>query len=154
MADNARHSVRVTENFRGDLFHAGQVAACEVLDVSAGGARFVSELRVNVGAHCTLGFALAEELASAASITDPYVSFHLEVLERTPCDAGFSYRARNLTREGSAEYERAVRVVFAVQREHLARTSGAAESSPMAMDAARREHRRSRSRIIARFWRR
>ncbi len=139
MTENQRESFRIgpDSDMQAELFHEGRIAPCRIDNLSAGGAKVTSELRMPPGAQCTLGVRLGT--AMRTSTTVPYVSFLMEVLDDVLPETGpITYRLRSTTAPGSAEYEAAAKLVFAAQRQARARETGTDESSPMVSDEERR----------------
>ncbi|MBC7460498.1 MAG: PilZ domain-containing protein [Thermoleophilia bacterium] len=140
MDEQQRQSFRVEPHFAGELFHEGRVARCDVLNLSAGGARVQTRMRLASGAVCTLGIPLDGDLERAAGMS--YVSFHMFVLDAVPQseDELVDYRLQHVSSssESAGEYELATKVVFASQRRDIAHESGADESSPMVSTRDRR----------------
>lgn len=141
MDEQQRQSFRIDSHFPGELFHEGRVAPCEVLNLSAGGARVHTRMELRSGAVCTLGIPLDSDLEKAAGTS--YVSFHMFVLDAVPQADGehIDYRLQHVasSNETAGEYELATRVVFAAQRRELAHESGAEDASPMVSDHERRK---------------
>lgn len=152
MTENQRESFRIDADplLHAELFHEGRVTPCDLRNLSAGGAKLRCSMRMETGSLCTLGVRIDPRRGAGAGGT--YVSFLMEVLQQTPHDGQFEYRLRNATAPGSTDYEAATKLVFEAQRRHLARSSGAIESSPMASDQQRR--RRLRFPLLQRFSRR
>ena len=140
MDEQQRQSFRIEPHFAGELFHEGRVAPCDVLNLSAGGARVRTPLRLASGAVCTLGIPLSGDLERAAGAS--YVSFHMFVLDAVPQsdDEVVDYRLQHVSSssDSAGEYQLATKVVFAAQRRDLAHESGADESSPMVSTHERR----------------
>jgi len=140
MEEQQRKSFRVEPQIAGELFHEGRVAPCDVLNLSAGGARVQTTMPLRSGSVCTLGIPLDGELERAAGTG--YVSFHMYVLDAVPQTERelVDYRLQHVSSstESAGEYQLATKVVFASQRRDLAHESGADEASPMASTPARR----------------
>ncbi len=139
MTENQRESFRVgpDSDMQAELFHEGRVAPCQLENLSAGGAKVTSDLRMPSGAQCTLGVRLGSSMRSSTAVS--YVSFLMEVLDLVvPAQGPVTYRLRSTTGPGSAEYEAAAKLVFAAQRQTRARETGADEASPMVSDEERR----------------
>lgn len=140
-SENKRHAYRVPFNVQAELFHNGFIAPCLVINMSAGGMLIASELQIQQGEEATLGLRLFDELKEVAGLD--YLSFQVEVLEVLPDPhedvEAIQYRCRNMTSEGSPQYERARKIVFEAERQRLARASGAAGASQMASSGERRE---------------
>ncbi|MCW2928507.1 MAG: hypothetical protein JWM86_2475 [Thermoleophilia bacterium] len=155
MSENQRESFRLEpehQTLDAELFHEGRVAPCSLTNLSAGGAKATSQLRIPEGRQCTLGVRLAGPLRDTAKM--PYLSFHMEVIEATalafepddptrlglgdPARQEWEYRLRNVMAPGSAEYEAAAKLVFAAQRRALSSRTGAEPSSPMVSERERR----------------
>lgn len=151
MSDQQRQSFRVEPHLDGELFHEGRVAPCDVINLSAGGARIETSMHLRGGAVCTLGIRLDPELERAAGT--PYVSFHMFVLDARPQPGSdvVDYRLQHLSTAASSstEYETATKVVYAIQRRDLAHGSGVEGASPMATDRPRR--RKLASKLKPRF---
>ena len=144
MSENQRETFRIgpDSDLQAELFHEGRVAPCQLVNLSAGGAKVTSDLRMPPGAQCTLGVRLGSEVRGASAL--PYVSFLMELLdEDVPEQGPYTYRLRSTTGPGSPEYEAAAKLVFAAQRQSRARETGTDRASPMASD----ENRRSKLRI-------
>lgn len=146
-SENKRQAFRVPFNVQAELFYNGLVSPCLVINMSAGGMLVASELEIPPGSEATLGLRLFDELRAAAELD--YISFQLEVLEVIEDPASDvtarQYRCRNLTNEGSPQYERARRIVFEAERQRLATASGASQASPMASSPERRDSLKTRS---------
>jgi hypothetical protein len=143
VTENQRESFRIgpDSDLQAELFHEGRVSPCRLVNLSAGGAKVTSDLRMPPGAQCTLGVRLGASMRPSTSI--PYVSFLMEVLDDDLPERGpFTYRLRSTTAPGSAQYEAAAKLVFAAQRQERSRETGTDESSPMASDEERREQLR------------
>jgi hypothetical protein len=151
-----RETFRVETRLDAELFHDGDVAPCSVRNLSAGGALVETVLALDPPARCTLGLRLGPQWAKSAGMD--YVTFHLEVLDRTeleddvdadtgePAEPLHVLRMRNLTEADSPAWERAHKVVFEAQRQQLAERSGSDHASPMASDRERRRALRRQSR--------
>ncbi|MCW2972163.1 MAG: hypothetical protein JWN72_436 [Thermoleophilia bacterium] len=140
MDEQQRQSFRVESHFAGELFHEGRVAPCDVLNLSAGGARVQTRMRLASSAVCTLGIPLDADLEKAAGVG--YVSFHMYVLDAVPHEGDelVDYRLQHVSSpsETAGGYQLATRVVFAAQRRDLAHESGADQASPMVSTHERR----------------
>lgn len=144
MTENQRESFRIgpDSDLRAELFHEGRISPCRLENLSAGGAKVTSELRMPAGAQCTLGVRLGSSMRVSTTIS--YVSFLMEVLDLdAPPTGPVTYRLRSTTAPGSDEYEAAAKLVFEAQRQTRSRTTGTDEASPMASD----EDRRSKLRV-------
>lgn len=144
MTENQRESFRIgpDSDLKAELFHEGRITPCQLENLSAGGAKVTSEIRMPEGAQCTLGVRLGSSMRASTAI--PYVSFLMEVLDHDEPGAGpVTYRLRSTTGPGSDEYEAAARLVFEAQRRTRSRVTGTDEASPMASD----EERRSKLRV-------
>ena len=138
MSKNLRESFRVggEADIEAELFHEGKVAPCLVINLSAGGAKVISELDVPAGSQCTLGIRLTSKIKGW---NEPYVSFLMEVLQVTyGLDGRRVCRLKNMTAPGTADYEMAAKLVFEAQRRLLAKSTGTDAASPMVSDEARR----------------
>lgn len=143
MTENQRETFRIgpDSDLQAELFHEGRVSPCRIENLSAGGAKVTSELRMPAGAQCTLGVRLGSSMRTSTAVE--YVSFLMEVLDDVLPEQGpVTYRLRSTTGPGSAEYEAAARLVFAAQRHARSRETGADEASPMASDEQRRANLR------------
>lgn len=139
--ENRRETFRARLDVDAEIFHEGRVVACNVTDLSAGGARIESGIELPIGTQCTLGMRLGDELARATGTE--YLSWHLEVLDRTELPGDLhEYRVRSLSTPGSDAYEAAHKVVFEAHRRALAAERGTEDASPMASDEERREQLR------------
>lgn len=139
MSENQRETFRIgpDSDLEAELFHEGRIAPCQIENLSAGGAKVTSDLRMPAGAQCTLGVRLGTSMRASSAI--PYVSFLMEVLDDDLPEQGpFTYRLRSTTGPGSAEYEAAAKLVFEAQRQARARETGTDRSSPMVSDEERR----------------
>lgn len=139
MTENQRESFRIgpDSDMQAELFHEGRIAPCTLENLSAGGAKVTSELRMPPGAQCTLGVRLGASMRTTGSVQ--YVSFLMEVLDDALPEQGpVTYRLRSTTGPGSAEYEAAAKLVIAAQRQARARETGSDEASPMVSDEERR----------------
>ncbi len=144
MTENQRESFRIgpDSDLKAELFHEGRITPCQLENLSAGGAKVTSEVRMPAGAQCTLGVRLGSSMRASTAI--PYVSFLMEVLDRDdPASGPVTYRLRSTTAPGSDEYEAAAKLVFEAQRQSRSRATGTDEASPMASD----EERRSKLRV-------
>lgn len=155
MSENQRESFRVEPDgvsLAAELFHEGRVEPCELVNLSAGGAKVRSRLRVQAGRQCTLGVRLEGSKPGSTAVS--YVSFHSEVIEATtlpfeeddptglglgdPARPTYEYRLRNLMTAGSNEYEEAAKFVVEAQRWAISAKTGLASASPMASERERR----------------
>ncbi|MCW2920247.1 MAG: hypothetical protein JWL76_121 [Thermoleophilia bacterium] len=139
MTENQRETFRIgpDSDLQAELFHEGRVAPCRIENLSAGGAKVTSDLRMPPRAQCTLGVRLGSSIRTSTSVE--YVSFLMEVLDDVLPEQGpVTYRLRSMTGPGSTEYEAAAKLVFMAQRQALARETGADQASPMVSDEERR----------------
>jgi hypothetical protein len=144
MSENQRETFRIgpDSDLQAELFHEGRVAPCRIENLSAGGAKVTSDLRMPAGAQCTLRVHLGTSTRESTSAS--HAEFLMEVLDDVPPEQGpVTYRLRSTTGPGSAEYEAAAKLVFAAQRQALARGTGADEASPMVSDEERRARLRT-----------
>lgn len=152
MATNQRSSFRIDENLDAELHYRGRVHPCQIVNLSAGGARIRSEIELARERTCKVDVTLPKELARSASLS--VVSMHLEVLDSTPDSDEFISRMRSLDPPGSPEQEMAAKLVFALQRRARAAQSGADDASPMqtTQESIRRERSRKKLRISRAVW--
>jgi hypothetical protein len=133
MTQNHRETFRITldSELQSTLEQAGASSPCELVDLSAGGARLRSTLQPAVGELCTLHLQLIAH--------GPEARIKLKVLAVTAQVDSWLLRLQNLTEPGSIEHERLTKLVFELQRRQLARASGTDDASPMVSDPERRE---------------
>lgn len=139
MTENQRESFRIgpDSDLKAELFHEGRITPCQLENLSAGGAKVTTELRMPPGAQCTLGVRLASAMRASTAIQ--YVSFLMEVLDHDQPESGpMTYRLRSTTGPGSEEYEAAAKLVFEAQRQLRSHETGTDEASPMVSDEDRR----------------
>lgn len=143
--ENRRSAFRIKLEARATVHYRGTDYPAFVHDLSASGALVRSTANIPEDDVCRLVLDLEGTLLEAAGA--PSLVIELEVLAGEPQDestgGGILYRCRSLAQEGTAEYERSCKVVFAQQRNIRARSTGSDESSPMAIDPAwRARHRK------------
>lgn len=150
---NQRSSFRIDEELDAELHHRGRVIPCRIVNLSAGGARVLSDQDLPRDRTCMVQVPLTGDLAT--SVGAPVANMHLEVLDSTPGEGGFVTRMRSLDGPGSPEHESTAKLVFALQRRARAAQSGAAEASPMrtTAESIRRERSRPKLRISRSLWR-
>ena len=149
---NQRSSFRIDENLDAELHYRGRVHPCQIVNLSAGGARIRTQIELTRERTCMVEVPLPKELARSAGRA--VVQLHLEVLDSTPDDQQFVTRMRSLDAPGSPEQEATAKLVFALQRRARAAQSGAEDASPMqtTAESIRRERSRAKLRISRALW--
>lgn len=149
MSENQRASFRVTDGFEAELVRHGRAERCDVLDLSAGGARIVSTGALEPGTQVGLRVRLAGDHSAG-----PGLVMSVEVLDTIPDDRssdGTAVRLRHLAPEGSTEHEAVARLVTEAQRRLRSRETGVGQASPMRTVPEERQARRAKRGLRLRF---
>ncbi len=132
----------------------GRQLQATLLNISAGGA--LLQLREELQPGAQVGIEVPLPVAVAEATGAPALVMSCEVIGSSTSvpaadagqvdtrNGGWFSRLAHQDGEGTATYEAVRKAVFALQREELARRSGADESSPMAEDPEDRRARRNR----------
>lgn len=162
MDSNRRAAYRVPLDIDAQVVAGGKSRPVKIQNLSAGGAMFDADDAFAAGRTVQLRMDLSSEWVKATGFDQVIVDLELidvfEVRESsddatgTDSDAepaqptgpviGFRHRARSLAVEGSPEFEKMHKLVFAAERHRLSKRTGAGQASPMASDPERRAARR------------
>lgn len=162
MDSNRRAAYRVPLDIDAQVVAGGRARPVKIQNLSAGGAMFDADDALVVGCPVQLRMDLSSEWVKATGFDQVIVDLELidvnEVRESLDDDddadtdtdeadatgpiIGYRHRARSLALEGSQEYEKMHKLVFAAERHRLSKRTGAGQASPMASDPERRAARR------------
>lgn len=134
MTENQRESFRIGPDagLEVELLRAGRSIPCELVNLSAGGAKVTTAVALEPGEQCTLTLQLGRELRTQGKTA--VVRLPMEVLD----GSGSTVRLRSTSASGSPEYEAATRLLLEAQRLQRARKTGTDDASPMVSDEERR----------------